>query len=265
MQSHSRQNYGFKYILVVIDTYSKYVWLKALKNKTTKECTKGMFKILKKAHPKLLQTDNGTEFYNAQFQDVMKKFKIKHYSSYSVIKCSIAERVIRSIKNNICKYFTATGTWNWYNTLSKITQNYNNTKHRTIKCTPNEARMDTNNIKFNTQINYTLYNPKFKVNDKVRISKYKHIFSKGYTPNWTTEIFTVSKVLQTNSVTYQLKDESNNIILGGFYEQEIKLTDFPNTFLIERIVKKVGNKMLVKWLGFDSSQNSWITSSDILT
>ncbi|KAE9525809.1 hypothetical protein AGLY_014035 [Aphis glycines] len=97
----------------------------------------------------------------------------------------------------------------------------------------------------------------------LRISKYKHIFSKGYTPNWTTEIFTVSKILQTNPITYQLKDESDNIILGGFYEQEIKLTNFPNTFLIERIIKKVKNNMLVKWLGFDSNQNSWISSSDI--
>ncbi|KAF0714175.1 Uncharacterized protein FWK35_00032508 [Aphis craccivora] len=81
--------------------------------------------------------------------------------------------------------------------------------------------MDTNKIKVNTQFNDTLYKPKLKVNDKVRISKYKHIFSKGYTPNWTTEIFTVSKVLQTNPVTYQLKDGSDNIILGGLYEQEI--------------------------------------------
>ena len=265
MQSHSKKNYGFKFILVVIDTYSKYVFVEPLKNKSGKECTKGMLSILKKANPKFLQTDNGTEFYNAQFQDLMKKYKIKHYSSYSVIKCSIAERVIRTLKNNIYKHFTATGTWNWYNTISKIIHNYNNTKHRTIKCTPSEARMDTNKIKFNTYINSeTLYKPKFKVNDKVRISKYKHVFSKGYTPNWTTEIFTVSKVLQTNPVTYQLKDESGSIILGGFYEQEIKLTDFPNTFLIERIVKKIGNKMLVKWLGFDSSQNSWISSSDIL-
>ncbi|XP_008188685.1 uncharacterized protein LOC103310963 [Acyrthosiphon pisum] len=125
--------------------------------------------------------------------------------------------------------------------------------------------MSTNRIKFNTYKNSeTLYKPKFMVNDKVRISKYKHVFSKGYTPNWAMEIFTVSKVLQTNPVTYQLKDESGSIILGGFYEQEIKLTDFQNTFLIERIVKKVGNEMLVKWLGFDSSQNSWISSSDIL-
>ncbi|KAF0706079.1 Uncharacterized protein FWK35_00030764 [Aphis craccivora] len=237
MQSHSRQNYGFKYILVAIDTCSKYVWVEALKNKTSKECTNGMFNILKKAHPKF---------------------------SYSVMKCSMAERVKQILKNNIFKHFTATGTWNWYNIISKIIHNYNNTKHRTIKYTPNEARMDTNKIKFNTQFNDTLYKPKLKVNDRVRISKYKHIFSKTYTPNWTTEIFTVSKVLQTNPLTYQLKDASDNIILGSFYEQEIKLTNFPDTFLVECIIKKVGNKMFVKWLGFDSSQNSWIVSSDIL-
>ena len=219
-----------------------------MKNKTGKECTKGMLNILKQANPKLLQTDNGTEFYNNQFQDLMKKYKIKHYSSYSVIKCSIGERVIRTLKNNIYKHFTATGTWNWYNTISKIINNYNHTKHRTIKCTPYEARMNTSKIKSNVQIyNKIFHKPKLKINDKVRISKYKHIFSKGYTPNWTTEIFTISKVLHTNPITYQLKDESDNIILGGFYEQEIKLTDFPNTFLIERIIKKVKDKMLVKW------------------
>lgn len=265
MQSHSKQNLGFKYILVVIDTYTKYVWVESLKNKTGKECTKGMSNILKQANPKLLQTDNGTEFYNIEFQDLMKKYKIRHYSSYSVIKCSIGERVIQTLKNNIYKHFTATGTWNWYNTISKIIYNYNHTKHKTIKCTPYEARMNTSKIKSNIQINKkTLYKPKFKINDKVRISKYKHVFSKGYTPNWTTEIFTVSKILHTNPITYQLKDGSGNIILGGFYEQEIKLTDFPDTFLVERIIKKVKDKMLVKWLGFDSSHNSWISSTDIL-
>ena len=123
MQSHSKKNYGFKYILVVIDTYSKYVWVESLKNKTGKECTRGMFNILKKANPKLLQTDNGTEFYNIQFQDLMKKYKIRHYSSYSVIKCSIGERVIQTLKNKIYKHFTATGAWTWHNTISKIIHN----------------------------------------------------------------------------------------------------------------------------------------------
>ncbi|KAE9530001.1 hypothetical protein AGLY_011463, partial [Aphis glycines] len=188
MQSHSKQN---------LDTYTKYVWVESLKNKTGKECTKG--------------------------------------------------------------------TWNWYNRISKIIYNYNHTKHRSIKCTPYEARIkNTSKIKSNIQSNKTSYKPKFKINDKVRISKYKHIFSKGYTPNWTTEIFTVSKVLHTEPITYQLKDGSNNIILGGFYVQEIKLTDFPNTFLIERVIKKVKDKMLIKWMGFDSSHNSWISSRDII-
>lgn len=105
--------------------------------------------------------------------------------------------------------------------------------------------------------------PKFKINDKVRISKYKHAFSKGYTPNWTTEVFTITKVLNTNPVTYQLKDELNNTIFGCFYEQEITKTDFPNTFLIERILKRNKNKMFVKWMGFDSSRNSWIEKNDV--
>ncbi|KAE9523013.1 hypothetical protein AGLY_016644 [Aphis glycines] len=206
------------------NTYTKYVWVESLENKTGKECTKGMFNILKQANPKLLQTGNGTEFYNNQFQQLMKKNKIRHYSTYSVIKCSIGERVIQILKNNI-----------------------------SIKCTLFEARINRSKIKSNIQTNKTLLNQNLKL-----------MMNKGYTPNWTTEIFTVSKVLHTEPITYQLKDGSNNIILGGFYEQEIKLTDFPNTFLIERVIKKVKDKMLIKWMGFDSSHNSWISSRDII-
>jgi len=74
MLSHSKKNHGFSYILIVIDTYSKYVWVEKLKNKSSEDCTKAMSNILKKANPKLLQTDNGTEFYSIQFQDLMKKY-----------------------------------------------------------------------------------------------------------------------------------------------------------------------------------------------
>ena len=98
MQTHARKNNGFKFILIVIDTYTKYLWFEALKNKTAKECTKGIIKILKKNHPKFLQTDNGTEFYNNEFQSVIKKYYIRHYSTYSSIKAGMAERVIKTIK-----------------------------------------------------------------------------------------------------------------------------------------------------------------------
>ena len=178
----------------------------------------------------------------------------------------MVERVIRTIKNKIYTYFTATGSWNWYNFLHKIIQNYNNTIHRSIKCTPLNARTKINKLLYinNIQLKHKKQKTKFKINDKVRISKYKHNFSKGYTPNWTTEVFTVTKILNTNPITYQITDNKNNIILGCFYDQELAKTDFPNTYLIERVVKRKKNKLFVKWLGFDSSHNSWITSNDIL-
>jgi len=238
MQSQSRKNNGFKYILIVIDTYTKYIWIEALKNKTVKECTKGILKILKKNQPNLLQTDNGKEFYNNEFQSVMNKYNIRHYSTYSSIKAGMVERVIRTIKNKIYKLFTLSGSWNWYNSISKLVYNYNHTKHSTIKCTPHEARTKPITIKRNKLQIDTSNKLKFKINDNVRISKYKHNFSKGYTPNWTTEVFTIVKVLNTDPLTYQLKDSLNNVILGNFYAQEFKKTFSPDTFLIERIIKK---------------------------
>lgn len=265
MQSHSKKNKGFKFILIIIDTFTKYVWTIALKNKSAKEVTRGMLNILKLNKPKLLQTDNGTEFYNNQFQDLMRKYSIKHYSTYSSIKAGIVERVIRTIKNKMYTHFTATGSWNWYNSVDKLVHNYNNTVHRTISCTPLEARLNSGVIRYKTfvQKNQNKQESKLKINDNVRISKYKHNFSKGYTPNWTTEIFTIAQVLNTNPITYQLKDSFNNIITGCFYKEEIRKTKFPNTFLIERILRKQKNKMYVKWLGYSNNFNSWININDI--
>ena len=263
IQSYSKNNKGFKFILIVIDTYTKYVWAYALKNKSAKQVTQGMLNILKINRPKFLQTDSGTEFYNKLFQQLINKYGIKHYSTYSGIKAAMAERVIRTIKNKIYKNFTATGSYNWYNSISKLIHNYNNTKHRTIKCTPQEARTKSKQLQLlNTR--KKIIKPKFKVNDTVRISKNKYTFSKGYKPQWSTELFKISKVFQSDPVTYNIKDDQNNIVLGRFYNQELLKTDFPNTYLVERIIKKDKNKIFVKWLGFDTSHNSWISSNDIM-
>lgn len=98
----------------------------------------------------------------------------------------------------------------------------------------------------------------------MRISKYKNLFSKGYTPNWTTEIFQIERIKKTNPVTYLLRDENGHNIKGGFYEQELQPTKQSNVYLIEQILRKKGNKIYVKWLGLDSSHNSWIEKTDIL-
>ncbi|XP_014296616.1 uncharacterized protein LOC106693442 [Microplitis demolitor] len=104
---------------------------------------------------------------------------------------------------------------------------------------------------------------KFKVGDKVRISKYKHVFEKGYAPNWSTEIFTIETVQNTNSTTYKLVDYQDKPIEGGFYVEELNKVKHPDVYLIEKIIKKRENKLYVKWLGFDSSHNTWIEKSDL--
>jgi len=106
--------------------------------------------------------------------------------------------------------------------------------------------------------------PRFKLGDTVRISKYKHVFSKGYTPNWTTELFTIAEVKKTKPITYILKDESDNIIKGGFYEQELLKTKFKDMYLIEKVIKRQGDRLYVKWLGFPSSKNTWVNVRNVL-
>lgn len=99
---------------------------------------------------------------------------------------------------------------------------------------------------------------RFKVGDSVRISKYKNVFEKSYTPNWGTEVFTIEHRQPTNPTTYILKDARGQLIKRGFYEFELQKTKFPDIFLVEKVLQKRGDKELVKWLGFDQTHNSWI-------
>lgn len=105
---------------------------------------------------------------------------------------------------------------------------------------------------------------KFKVGDYVRISKYKHVFEKGYTPNWTTEIFKIRSIQNTYPITFLLEDYQGNEIKGAFYKEEVLRTRFPNSYLVEKILKTKGDKAYVKWLGFSNQHNSWISKTEIL-
>lgn len=105
---------------------------------------------------------------------------------------------------------------------------------------------------------------KFKKGDYVRISKNRRIFDKGYTPNWTTEIFSIRKVQITNPITYLLNDYEKNPIKGGFYEAELQAVKYPDTYLVEKVLQRKNGKLRVKWLGFDSTHNSWIAEKDLL-
>lgn len=263
-------NKGFSFILIVIDCFSKYAWSVPLKTKNKTEVTAAFEFILQKSgrRPKNLQTDLGTEFYNEKFSTLMKSLSVNHYSSFSTKKASIVERLIKTIKNKLYKTFSLNGNYKWIGTpLEDVLYDYNHTNHRTIKMKPVEVNSKNEAL---IKQHYTLLNKekkkknKFKLGDFVRVSKYKNCFEKGYTPNWSTEIFKIISVNNTNPVTYHIEDQRKQKILGTFYEQELQKTLYPDIYLVEKVLKKKGDRLYVKWLGLDNSENSWIQNKTLI-
>ena len=140
------------------------------------------------------------------------------YSNYNEAKSVVAERFIRTLKNKLYKHMTATAKNVCYDVLDDILSEYNNTKHSTIKMKPID-------VKDNKRVYIDEHNEKdsrFKIGDRVRISKFKNIFSKGYTPNWRREIFIVNKINGTVPYTYNIKDLNDEEIIGSFYDRELQ-------------------------------------------
>lgn len=264
----SKINNGYKYIITVIDTFSKVANAIPIKDKTGKLVTEAFKSILhNKNKPINLQTDNGKEFYNKDFQNLMKEHNINHYSTYSDKKAAIVERFNRTLKEKMWKEFSKRGTYKWIDILDDLTKEYNNTYHNTIKMKPIEVNKENekeilNNI-YNDN-NVKNIKPKFKLNEYVRISKYKGIFEKGYTPNWSMEVFQISKIIYSNPITYIIKDLKEEELKGRFYSEELMKTKYPHDYLIEKVLKRKGDKVYVKWLGFDNSHNSWVSKSDLV-
>jgi len=157
--------------------------------------------------------------------------------------------------------FTFNGNYKWIDELPRLVSDYNARKHRhaTADVTPAERLLDT------VYSVIKIAGPaKFKVGDSVRVSKYKTIFEKGYTPNWITEVFTIVKVQRTNPVTYLLEDYRGKSVAGAFYEHELCHATHPDVYLMEKVLRQKGDKMYVKWLGFDGSHNSWIHKNNVI-
>lgn len=267
LDQYARHNKGFKFILVVIDCFSKFVWCRPLKSKSAEDVTTAFTDILSEARkPRNLQTDQGKEFYNSRFQKLMRTFKINHYNTFSITKASMAERVIRTLKEWLYKYFSLNGKFKWVDYLPTLVAEYNNRKHRVIKMKPNQVNKTNERDLFENVYSHLkiFKGRKFKVGDIVRISKAKHVFSKGYLPGWSTELFKIIKVQNTNPPTYLLEDLNGRPIKGGFYREELQKTANPNIYLVEKVLRRKRGKLLVRWLGLDKSHDSWIDESNVL-
>ena len=147
------------------------------------------------------------------------------YSTNNEGKYVIAERFIRILKNKIYKYMTSISKNVYIDKLDDIVKKHNNTYHTSIKIKPVDVK-DNTYFDFKKEVNDK--NPKFKVGDQVRISKYKNIFAKGYMPNWSEEIFIIKKIKNTVPCTYVLNDINGEEIIGTFYENELQATNHKN-------------------------------------
>lgn len=270
MLPYAKENGGMRYILTMINCLSKFAIAIPLKSKTATEVLVKLEPILKKHKMKHLQTDDGKEWFNSKFAGLMARYKINHYSTYSETKASIVERLNRTLKEKMWREFTARGSYRWLNILPSIVRSYNNTRHKTIGMKPTDVRrkhvkaiLAVMNRKQSVQ-GKKLKTPKFSLDDLVRISKNKRVFTKGYLPNWTNEVFKIYAVRPTRPVTYILQDSKGETIKGGFYEEELSKATTGDVYLVEKILKRRGNKMLVRWHNFDSSHDTWITDKDLM-
>ena len=255
---------------MVLDVFSKYGWIVPLKDKKGETVTQAFKTIFKEERkPQYLWTDKGKEYYNKHVKELLDKNKITLYSTENEEKSSVCERWNRTIKSKMWKQFTVQGNTQYLDMLPKLVKQYNNTKHSSIKMTPIEAskKINEGTVYFNLygDMKPLSAKPKFNVGDKVRISKYKrNVFDKGYTPNWTEEVFTVDKMQYTNPITNKLKDLRGEDIRGSFYEPEL-LKAKQDVFRIDKVIRRDYKKKqaLVKWKGYSDEFNRWIPMKDL--
>ncbi len=267
MSAYAKDNDGHKYLLTCI--------VRVLKNKSGIEVTKAFQSILKEGRvPQKLQTDQGKEFFNKHFQDVMKKHDINHFATATDLKASVVERFNRTLKSRMWRFLTATNSRRYIDVLQDIIQGYNTSYHRSIRMRPvdvdkvNEGQVFQNLYGDIKKQKKTIFN--FKVGDVVRISKVRGPFAKGYEQNYTEEFFTVSSCIPRQPPVYRLKDYDGDVIEGVFYEEELQkiIVSKNKSFKVEKILgqKKQGKStlVLVKWLGWPSKCNSYIDKKTLL-
>ena len=272
MQEWSKQNKGYRYMLNVIDVFTKFAWSIPLKDKRGDTVTEAFKNIVKtsKRIPKHLWVDQGKEFYNKNMDEWLKVNNIVRYSTFAESKSAVSERHNKTLKEMMWKRFTAENTRTWINMLDKLIMNYNNRFHTTIGMTPIQASMSNNQITvientLNKTNNIAKGKAKFKLGDRVRISRIKGVFEKGYLPNWSEEVYIIEGVLNTTPITYKIKDTLGEILEGSFYQQELQKTN-QEVYRVEKVIRKKKingvEHGLVKWSGYSDKHNQWIPLSD---
>ena len=279
VSSLKKYNDGNRFLIFVIDSFTKFAWVRPLKDKTAQSLTKVMKNILETSgrRPLHLQTDKGSEFVNKPFKDLMKDMNINFYTSQNEeTKAAFVERLQRTYKTKMFRYFTDRNTLRYVDVLEDLTHSYNNTLHSSIGFRPAEVGKEKENLVRSKmcgkwkKVKNSRGGRSILPGDQVRISIARHTFRKGYLPQWTEEIFTVHKKLVTKPPTYKLKDYNGELLEGTFYRQELqKIPEKEDrVYRVEEVLKtrKRGKRkqLYVKWVGYPKQFNSWIWEEDMV-
>ena len=214
-------NKGYRYIFIIVDNFSKYLWAIPLKNKYSQTITNEFSNILTKSKrkPLKIESDRGTEFYNSIFQSFLRNKNIQHYSRFTDKGPSIAERVIRTVCSLLKKPVFEKGNADWISELPSVINQYNNTIHSSIKLTPNQAskKSDQKLVYSNLGDDRVKQKPKFKLGDLVRTADIKRVFSKRDSTNWSYKLYTITEVIHNTIPSYRID------YLPGRYNQNLLL------------------------------------------
>ena len=286
MSNWQRENKGYRYILTVVDVMSRFAFAKPIKHKNRQEVAQALEDIftVSKRHPKFyLQSDEGKEFFNKHVKELASKYGFSQFHTFDRdIKAAIVERFNRTLKEMIWRYFTWTNTRKWVTNsqgedlLAKFVNAYNHRQHTTLGMSPLQAMKHDQNELYNSTIGKHLKRKQrkrlerdysnIKVGDFVLVNTAKKMFEKGVAPKWTREVFKVIDVdMSSPRISYKLEDMDGEDVQGMFVSDQLqKVTDPTNQpLMIEKIVKRRGDQVLVKYLGYGDKFNTWVHKSQV--
>ncbi|NJL55645.1 DDE-type integrase/transposase/recombinase [bacterium] len=275
-------NDGFCFLLVVIDTFSKFAWLRALKTKKAIEVRDAMEDIFlsEGRKPVRVRTDLGSEFVARSFKQLLRKNDVYLYHSYSESHSCFVERLIKTIKQKLFMMFYSNQSYKYVDQLQSIAKSYNSTLHSKIKMAPqevtkeNELRvyMDTYMPSVNKMAAVTMAKPnfKYKEGDLVRVSYQRGKFDRSYHETYSEEIFKIKAQIHSVPPRYELEDLLGEAVKGSFYEPELAHAheDPHRSFKIDKVLgyrkrKNVPREALVRWYGYSEKHDSYIPASHI--
>lgn len=271
MQKLSRYNGGNKYLLTIVDAFSKYAWVEPVHSKEDPKMRKAFSEVFKRSAPRLpqrLQTDKGTEFYNATVRNLLKDKGIHHFSTSGDAKAGLVERFNRTLKSRMYRYFTAANTLRYIDILQKLVEGYNVSYHRSIKRAPETVNSENEKEVWKILYGQTPRQAKTtlsKVGDHVRLSQLRQPFKKSYLQGWTEEVFEISRVIQSNPITYKVRELDETPVEGTFYKEDLQKVhiDDQTVWRVEKVLRRRGDRLYVQWKGWPSKYNSWIRRQDL--